>query len=66
MDVWFRELFIFSCAELETELDLSREAITQLQKDKEEMEEKADRVMRDLEGEGIFYRIHSCSVGNMF
>jgi hypothetical protein len=61
-----RESFIFSCAELETELDLSREVVAQLQKEKEEMEEKADRVMRDLEGEGIFYRICSCSARNMF
>ena len=47
-------LYIFSYADLERELDLSREAIAQLQKEKEEAEEKVDMVMKDLEGEGIF------------
>ena len=57
---------IFSYAGLETELGLSREAIAQLQKEKEEAEEKTNRVMRDLEGEGIFYRTYSHSARSMF
>lgn len=35
------------------ELGLSHEAITQLQKEKEEMEEKAEKVTRDLERKDI-------------
>ena len=57
---------IFSYVGLETELSLSHEAIAQLQKEKEEAEEKTNRVMRDLEGEGIFCRNHSRSARNMY
>jgi hypothetical protein len=59
-------LSIFSCAKLKIEHGLSHEAIAQLKKEKEEAEEMVDRVMRDLVGEGIFYRLCSCSARSMF
>jgi hypothetical protein len=54
-----------SCADLETELGLSGEAVAQLQKE-EEAEEKADKVTRDLERKNSFCRIRSCGVRDTF
>ena len=42
-------MFDMCCADLETELSLSREAVAQLQKEKEEAEEIAEKVTSDLE-----------------
>jgi cell division protein FtsL len=51
-------LSIISCklsyVDLETELDLFHEAIAQLQKEKEEVEEKTKRITTDLECKHIF------------
>ena len=43
-----------SCVDLEMELGLSYEAVAQLQKEKEEAEEKNERVAADLEHKYIF------------
>ena len=43
------------CAALEMEIDLSREAVGQLLKGKEEAKEKAKKVTRDLERKDVVF-----------
>ena len=54
------------CADLEIELDLSREVVSQLQKEKEEAELKAEKVTRGLERKDTFVEICRRSIQNMF
>lgn len=52
--------------DLEIELRLSRKAVAQLQKEREEVEGKAKKVTEDLEPKNVFCRIYCCSAGGLF